>query len=92
MAQRTANTQRQNTQNNSGNDIAEMYISGILDSVYVGKKYCYADVKVQNADNKYYSIYKVQTPLDYDFPEDGERFECNCTAKCYQGQISLSIK
>lgn len=67
MGKRTANTNAQATTN----DGATFAITGTLDSVYTGKKYNYATVKVNKA-NGYYDQYKVQCSLDFDFPDDGE--------------------
>lgn len=72
MGKRTANTNTQATNAQATtNDSATFVITGTLDSVYTGKKYNYATVKVKKA-NGYYDQYKVQCSLDFDFPDDGK--------------------
>lgn len=72
MGKRTANTNAQaETTTQAINMSATFTITGELESVYVGKKYTYATVKILKP-NKYYDRYKVQCSLDFDFPDDGE--------------------
>ena len=63
-------------------------IKGILDSVYVGKKYAYATVKVMK-DNGFYDQYKVQCSLDMDFPDDGQEINLAGYINRYKTDISF---
>ena len=88
MAKRTANTQAQKAApaKAASQDRAIFSISGTLDSVFVGKKYTYATVKVQK-DNDYYDQYKVQCSLDFDFPDDGQPITLNGYMNMYKTAI-----
>ena len=90
MAKRTANTQTQAAApaKAASQDRATFSISGTLDSVFVGKKYAYATVKVQK-DNGYYDQYKVQCSLDFDFPDDGQPITLNGYIHRYKADISF---
>ena len=69
------------------NHVAIVNIIGTLDSVFVGKKYAYATIKVNDGD--YYSLFKVAFPLDYDFPDDGQEINCQANIKSFKGEISF---
>ena len=69
------------------NHVAIANIIGTLDSVFVGKKYAYATIKVNDGD--YYSLFKVAFPLDYDFPDDGQEINCQANMKSFKGEISF---
>lgn len=86
MAVRTSNTTKKSNEKKS-NHTAIVNIIGTLDSVYVGKKYAYATIKVNDGD--YYSLFKVAYPLDYDFPNDGDDINCSAEMKSFKGQISF---
>lgn len=72
---------------NKSNHVAIVNIIGALDSVFVGKKYAYATIKVNDGD--YYSLFKVAFPLDYDFPDDGQEINCQANMKSFKGDISF---
>lgn len=94
MAKRTANTNTQTAAQTAATAPTQnttFSISGILDSVYVGKKYAYATVKV-NKDNGYYDQYKVQCDLDYDFPDDGQPITLVGRMSRYKNDISFIDK
>lgn len=92
MAKRTANTNTQAAAQAANNTQSTTFtISGILDSVYVGKKYAYATVKV-NKDNGFYDQYKVQCNLDYDFPDDGQPITLVGRMSRYKNDISFIDK
>lgn len=87
MAKRTANTQAANTQA-ATTDSARFTITGKLDSVYVGKKYAYANVHVMKS-NGYYDAYKVQCSLDYDFPDDGQQITITGSISKYKDECNF---
>ena len=87
---------RTNTQNTAAANTAAQVVKhsacftmkGTLDSVFVGKKYAYATVKVTK-DNGYYDQYKVQCPLDFDFPDDGQEINLAGYINRYKTDISF---
>lgn len=84
MAQRTA-SKKQNKKKKGGTEVfAILSLTGVLEEVFVGEKYAFATIKVPQAtDNDYYDKYKVAFPLDYDFPEDGEEIDVNCSVSTF---------
>lgn len=90
MAKRTANTNTQAAapERTAINNGAAFSITGTLDSVYVGKKYAYAKVKVQK-NNGFYDLYSVQCSLDYDFPDDNRTITLSGTINRYKNDISF---
>lgn len=90
MAKRTANTNTQAAApaTVATKDAAAFTITGTLDSVYVGKKYAYAKVKVQKT-NGFYDLYSVQCSLDYDFPDDNQPITLSGTINRYKNDISF---
>ena len=89
MAKRTNNTQAAaNTAAPAVKHSACFTMKGTLDSVFVGKKYAYATVKVVK-DNGYYDQYKVQCPLDFDFPDDGQEINLAGYINRYKTDISF---
>ena len=87
MAKRT-NTQEQAAATVAAKNSACFTMHGILDSVYVGKKYAYATVKVFK-ENGYYDQYKVQCSLDFDFPDDGQDIYLTGCINRYKTDISF---
>lgn len=90
MAKRTANTNTQTAApaNAATQDKATFTITGVLDSVYTGKKYNYAKVKVQKS-NGYYDLYNVQCSLDFDFPDDGQQITLTGYINRYKNDFSF---
>ena len=80
------NAKTETTKKNT-NHVAIVNIIGTLDSVFVGKKYAYATIKVNDGD--YYSLFKVAFPPDYDFPDDGQEIHCHANMKSFKGNISF---
>lgn len=82
MAQRTAN--KKNEKKGDNKIYAILSLSGELVSVFVGEKYAFATIKVpQTNNNEYYDKYKVAYPLDFDFPDDGEHIDVNCSVNTF---------
>ena len=70
MAKRTANTNAKNTQTKNTGHSAGFTLTGQLESVYVGKKFAYAKIKVEKP-NGFYDRFTVAFDLYTDFPDDG---------------------
>ena len=84
MAQRTAKTKKNNKKKGGTEVYAILSLTGTLESVFVGEKYAFATIKVPQANNNdYYDKFKVAYPLDFDFPEDNEPIDVNCTVNTY---------
>ena len=90
MAKRTANTTNTKAaaQAVQTQDKATFTITGTLDSVYTGKKYNYAKVKVQKS-NGFYDLYNVQCSLDFDFPDDGQSITLTGYINRYKNDFSF---
>lgn len=90
MAKRTATTQTQAAApaKAATTDKATFCITGTLDSVFTGKKYNYATVKVMKS-NGFYDQYKVQCSLDFDFPDDGQQITLTGYINRYKTDITF---
>lgn len=90
MAKRTANTNTQAAAPTTAatQDKATFTITGTLDSVYTGKKYNYAKVKVQKS-NGFYDLYNVQCSLNHDFPDDGQQITLTGYINKYKNDFSF---
>ena len=71
------------------NNQATASITGILDSVYEGKKYDYAKVKVYHDYDEYYDLFKVACGKDFELPDDGEEITLLCNIKAYKGDVTF---
>ena len=89
MSVRTNKNTQENKPTVKANESASFTITGELLEVYVGKKFCYATVDVQRADSQYYDRFKIQCPLDYDFPDDGQEITLSGYMKTFKGEVTF---
>lgn len=71
------------------NNQATASIIGILDSVYGGKKYDYAKVKVYHDYDEYYDLFNVACGKDFELPDDGDEITLLCNIKTYKGDVTF---
>lgn len=90
MAKRTANTKGNNQRKTkeTGHS-AGFTMTGELDSVYVGRKFAYAKLKVEKS-NGYYDLFNVTFDLDTDFPDDGATVSVCGTMTKYKDEVSFT--
>ena len=90
MAKRTAktNAQAETRTAKETTHIAGFTLRGILESVYVGKKYAFADIRVDKS-NGYYDKFNVSFELETDFPDDGDEVNVCGTFSMFQGKPSF---
>lgn len=91
MAKRTAkaNTQAETTrQAKETTHTLGFTLRGVLESVFVGKKYAFADIRVDKS-NGYYDKLSVSFDLETDFPDDGDEVNVCGTFTIYQGKPSF---
>lgn len=63
-------------------------MTGTLESVYVGKMYAFATIRVDK-DNGYYDKFKIAYPLETDFPDDGATVSAAGNMTLYKNEPSL---
>ena len=91
MAKRTAkaNTKAVQTETKDTGHSTGFTMTGILESVFVGKKYAFADIRVDKS-NGHYDKYSVCFDLETDFPDDGDTVILAGTFTMYQGKTSFN--
>lgn len=89
MAQRTAENNRGKGTAGKQHTGLIVDVTGELESVYVGKKYAYATVKVYQR-NGYYMCIGVRCSLDFDFVEDGQTQTFKCEVTKYQDTYNFT--
>lgn len=91
MAKRTANTKpAAAAANTEPAQAAGFNITGVLTEVYVGKKACYASIRVDHAHDDYYDLYKVKFDLDTDFPDDGAAVSVLGTMSTFKKEVNFT--
>lgn len=93
MAQRTAKTnakanETKGAKKNTGHSCG-FTMTGTLESVYVGKMYAFANIRVDK-DNGYYDKFKIAYPLETDFPDDGATVTAAGTMTLYKNEPSMT--
>lgn len=89
MSVRTNKNTQENKPTPKASGNASFTITGTLKEVYVGKKATYATVDVQRAESQYYDRFKIQCPLDYDFPDDGQEITISGYMKTFKGEVTF---